>query len=158
MSPDDLRLHLAYSGWASGKLLQSVLALNEEDQRRDVGCSHKSLLGTLEHVFRGDRIWFVRTVDPRAEEIEGPLDIAWPKLQKRWEGWASGLSHQDILRSIEYKAMNGDPHRTPIWQVVMHVVNHATLHRGQVMAMLRQLNVQPPQTDLITYYREFKVK
>jgi len=35
-------------------------------------------------------------------------------------------------------------------------VNHATLHRGQVMSMLRQLGVKPPATDLIFYYRDLQ--
>ena len=36
----------------------------------------------------------------------------------------------------------------------MHVVNHATLHRGQAMGMLRQMGIEPPHTDLLYYYRE----
>jgi uncharacterized damage-inducible protein DinB len=36
---------------------------------------------------------------------------------------------------------------------VLHVVNHGTLHRGQVAGMLRQLNIAPPNTDMIGYYR-----
>jgi uncharacterized damage-inducible protein DinB len=46
---------------------------------------------------------------------------------------------------------------SPIWQIVLHLVNHATLHRGQVMAMLRQLGAVPPPTDLMVYYREQKI-
>jgi uncharacterized damage-inducible protein DinB len=37
---------------------------------------------------------------------------------------------------------------------VVHVVNHATLHRGQVVGMLRQLGIRPPATDLVFYYYE----
>jgi uncharacterized damage-inducible protein DinB len=52
--------------------------------------------------------------------------------------------------------MDGTPFESPVWQIVSHVVNHATLHRGQVVAMLRQLGAKPPATDLIFYYRELK--
>ena len=55
--------------------------------------------------------------------------------------------------SLRTRAWKGDPFETPLWQIVLHVVNHATLHRGQVMAMLRQLGIPPPPTDLISYYR-----
>jgi uncharacterized damage-inducible protein DinB len=44
--------------------------------------------------------------------------------------------------------------RTPACQIVLHVVNHATLHRGQVMGMLRQMGTAPPNNDLMNYYRE----
>ena len=42
----------------------------------------------------------------------------------------------------------------PAWQIVMHVVNHGTLHRGQIVGMLRQLGVKPPATDIVFYYYE----
>jgi uncharacterized damage-inducible protein DinB len=35
---------------------------------------------------------------------------------------------------------------------VLHVVNHSTLHRGQIITMLRQLGLQPPNNDLMTYF------
>jgi uncharacterized damage-inducible protein DinB len=67
---------------------------------------------------------------------------------------ADGWSDADLLRTIAYTDMQGNPYESPLWQIVMHVVNHATLHRGQVMAMFRQLGLAPPPTDLMFYYRE----
>jgi uncharacterized damage-inducible protein DinB len=158
MTAEEIRLHLSYSGWASRKLLDAALALSEEQQHREFGVSHKSLMGTLEHTFLADRGWFARTVDPRVLQSEEPFSIAWPKLQKRWEDWAAALSHPDIVRIVDYKDLKGNPHRTPVWQIVLHVVNHATLHRGQAMSLLRQLGAEAPPTDLIFYYRETKGK
>ncbi len=157
MTAEEIRLHVSYSGWASKKLLDAALLLPEEQQRREFGVSHKSLIGTLEHIFLADRIWFSRMVDPRVLELNETLSISWPQLQKRWENWAAGLTHQEIVRTVDYKDMKGNSHRTPVWQIALHVVNHATLHRGQAMSLLRQLEVAPPPTDLIFYYREFKV-
>src|SRR3984957_17607743 len=42
----------------------------------------------------------------------------------------------------------------PAWQIIMHVVNHATLHRGQIVGMLSQLGTKPPATDILFYYYE----
>ena len=86
------------------------------------------------------------------------LPIAWPQLQQRWEDWAAELSPGDLRGVVDYKDLKGNAHSTPVWQIVLHVVNHATLHRGQAMSLLRQLGVAPPPTDLIFYYREIKVK
>jgi uncharacterized damage-inducible protein DinB len=158
MTPEDIRLHISYSGWASRRLLDAALALPEEQQRREFGVSHKSLLGTLEHIFFADRIWFARTVDPSVLESEETLSIAWPLLQKRWEHWAAALTPEEIMRVVDYKDLKGTSHSTPVWQIALHVVNHATLHRGQAMSLLRQSGVAPPPTDLIFYYREIKVK
>ena len=66
------------------------------------------------------------------------------ELQQRWEDWAAALTDPDLTRVVDYKDHEGQRHmRLRVWQIVLHVVNHATLHRGQVMAMLRQLGVAP---------------
>ena len=158
MTPEETRLHISYSGWASRKLLDAALALPEEQQHREFGVSHKSLMGTLEHIFLADRIWFARTADPSVLESKDTLSVAWPLLQKRWEDWAAAVTPEEIMRVIDYKDLKDNPHSAPVWQIALHVVNHATLHRGQAMSLLRQLGVAPPPTDLIFYYREIKVK
>ena len=42
----------------------------------------------------------------------------------------------------------------PLVALLLHVVNHATLHRGQVMGMIRQLGIAPPATDFLFFYRD----
>lgn len=158
MTAKEISLHFSYSRWASRKLLDAALALPEEQQHREFGVSHKSLIGTLEHIFLADRIWFARTVDPEILQTEAPLPEAWPLLHKRWEGWAVELTDRELIRIVDYKDLKGNAHSTPVWQIALHVVNHATLHRGQAMSLLRQLGVTPPATDLIYYYREIKAK
>ena len=69
--------------------------------------------------------------------------------------FVNGLGEDGISRVIEHKLLSGQPGRIPFWQMLQHVVNHASYHRGQVTTMLRQLGVQPPKSmDLIAFYRE----
>jgi uncharacterized damage-inducible protein DinB len=50
--------------------------------------------------------------------------------------------------------LNGAAGASPIWQMVQHVVNHASYHRGQITTMLRQLGVAPAKPmDMIAYFR-----
>jgi uncharacterized damage-inducible protein DinB len=56
---------------------------------------------------------------------------------------------------MEYRLFSGATGVSPFWQLLQHVVNHASYHRGQVTTMLRQLGAPPAKsTDLITFYRE----
>jgi len=56
---------------------------------------------------------------------------------------------------IEYRLLNGTPGATPFWQMLQHVVNHGSYHRGQVTTLLRQLGAPPPESlDLFTFYRQ----
>ncbi len=153
MTKDEARTHLRYSTWASRRLLDAALALDSELLHREMNVSHKSLFDTLTHIHSADRAWLGRV---RGSPIiqEDPIEMAWPEIQRHWVEFADSLNESDLQRIIAYKDLRGNDHQTPLWQIVLHVVNHATLHRGQVMAMFRQLGVAPPPTDLIFYYRE----
>jgi uncharacterized damage-inducible protein DinB len=156
MTAAELRTHLRYSTWASRRLLDAVLKLDPEQQTRDLGSSHKGLLDTLSHIQFGDRIWLTRIQGEPYQPPSDPIHIDWPRTHTAWEQWSDSLADADVTRMVAYRDMKGNPYETPVWQICLHVVNHATLHRGQVMAMLRQLGVPPPPTDLIFYYREQK--
>jgi uncharacterized damage-inducible protein DinB len=164
MTAAEARTHIHYSGWASRKLLDAAEALTEEERIKPMGVSHESIQGTLGHIHAADRIWYKRTVEPdmimpsvpEMSSIEA-ITTDWPHLQKQWEAWAESLADADLERIVIYKFLNGTAGETPASQIVLHLVNHATLHRGQVVGMLRQLGVKPPATDLIFYLREQKM-
>jgi len=153
MTAREAQRHLRYSAWASRRVLDAVIALPEEQRGRDLGSSHKGLLGTLDHILFGDRVWIARILDTPIEASGEPIELEWPAVQKRWSDWASSVTDDDLARAVSYKDSRGATHQSAAVEIVMHVVNHATLHRGQVMSMLRQLGIAPPQTDLITFYR-----
>lgn len=154
MTADEARTHIRYSSWASRKLLDAALQLTPEQLQRDLNVSHKGVLETLNHIHMADRAWLLRVLGAPMEPPSEAIGIEWPKIQRRWEEWTGSLTDADLPRAIDYKDMRGNAHRSALFQIVLHVVNHATLHRGQVMAMMRQLGVAPPPTDLIFYFRE----
>lgn len=159
-SADTLRLHLDYSAWASNRMLDAASKLNEQELGRDFKTSDKTVAGTLAHAFAADRVWLGRIQDnPPASFIDDKdrqLDVLhreWPALHQRWKEWAAPLSDQDVLTKISYKDLKGNAYQTPLWQILLHVVNHATHHRGQVSGFLRTMGHTPPPLDLIAFYR-----
>jgi uncharacterized damage-inducible protein DinB len=160
VSADTLRLHLDYSAWASQRLLDASSALSEEELTRDFKTADKSVLNTLVHAFAADRIWLARIQGPpRSSFIDEKdrqftaLQSEWPALQQRWKQWAAPLTDQDALARLAYKDIKGNAYEQPLWQLVLHVVNHATHHRGQVSGFLRSMGFAPPPLDLIAFYR-----
>jgi uncharacterized damage-inducible protein DinB len=157
MTSAEASLHLRYSAWASRKLVQAVRTVPDADFEKPVGISHSSMLGTLTHILWADWLWFTRVVEPMEKpgQTREALEVVWPELQEKWLTWAERATDAELNRVVEYiSILDGQMARTPAWQIVLHVVNHATLHRGQVMGMLRQIGIAPPHTDLMLFYRE----
>jgi uncharacterized damage-inducible protein DinB len=157
MTPDEIRTHLKYSTWASQRLLDAARKLNSDDLTRNVGASHSSILGTLSHIHFADRIWYSRVVDssePVIRESDQPtLEREWPAVQQKWEAWADTVQAADLTRLVPCKSPDGLAYEIAAEKAVLHLVNHNSLHRGQVMGMIRQLGIAPPPTDLMMYYR-----
>ena len=159
VSADLLRRHLEYSAWASARLLDAAARLTPEELNRDFSTADRSVLGTLAHVYGADRVWLARVLgrpqQPLAPEDRdfGRLRDAWPAVYGGWRDWAAGLNDEDAGGVLDYRDLKGNPWQSPLWQIVLHVVNHATHHRGQVSGFLRSMGKTPPALDLIAWYR-----
>jgi uncharacterized damage-inducible protein DinB len=64
------------------------------------------------------------------------------------------MTDQSAQESVAYKDTQGNAFSRPLWQLILHVVNHGTHHRGQVSGFLRAMGQTPPSLDLTAYYRE----
>lgn len=154
-----LKQHLAYSAWASRRLVEAAGKLSEDERTRDFGTADKGVLGTLVHTFAADRVWLGRVqgnVPGRFIEVERDMNMPaleneWPKVLEGWQAFLDGVT--DPAAMVSYKDLKGNAYTTPLWQIVLHVVNHATHHRGQVSGFLRTMGHPPPPVDLIFYYR-----
>ncbi len=158
---DLLRAHLDYSAWASQRLVGAAAELSDAELNRDFHSAYHSVLGTLVHVFAADRVWLSRirgvprtTFVSDADHHLRVLQADWPALHDEWKQWAAGITDELAYAEIGYTDLKGNPWRQPLYHLVLHAVNHATHHRGQVSAFLRALGRVPPPVDLIVYYRE----
>jgi uncharacterized damage-inducible protein DinB len=161
ISADTFRLHIAYATWATNRLLDAAAKLTPEELTRDFGSSEKSVAGTLAHIYAADRVWMgrIQGVNPKLYVNDEDRDLAvlsraWPALLTQWKTWAAAVIDESVHNQVDYTDARGNPHRTPQWQIVLHVVNHGTHHRGQVSGFLRAMGKTPPPLDLMAFYRE----
>ena len=152
--------HLQYSQWASNRSIEAVRPLTIEEQNRYLYTSHHGVIGTLLHIYRADRIWLSRLDgSPRLALADfnetftlDCLAVAWAKIHAGLQSWTGVLTDDAVVGPLKYVNLQGHPYELPVWQVILHVVNHASYHRGQITTMLRQLNHKPIVTDLAAYY------
>lgn len=158
---ETLRTQLHYTAWASARLVEAASQLTEKELTHDFGTADKSVLGTLVHTFAADRVWIHRVMgtatgpflDPAKDMHLSVLQNDWPMVLERWGRWASELDDAAAKTEISYTALDGKAFTSPVWQIVLHVVNHATHHRGQAAGMMRTMGHPPPSLDMIRYYR-----
>src|SRR6476469_7294898 len=157
MDSEALVLQLRYSAWATRRVLESVTALSTDELSRDLGSSYGGVYGTLKHIYQADSIWFDRLMGTPTSDLskyEPSSDLSeWVPLLDGYVKWAEGLTPADWDRIVSYRNVKGESLQSPVWQIVLHVVNHASYHRGQVTTLLRQIGRTPIGTDLITFYR-----
>jgi uncharacterized damage-inducible protein DinB len=150
--------HVRYNRWATGRTLDSVRPLSAEELDRPIGGSYGSLRGTLAHIYKADGIWWARLHGRKYDslsEFDPPADPAaweqqWIALLDQYVAWAQAADWNQV---IAYRDLKGNPYQRPVWQILLHLTNHDSFHRGQVSNMLRQLGRTPTPQDLIVYYR-----
>ncbi len=166
MNLSDTRHLFAYTEWANGLALDAAAKLSDEDLRRDVQISHGSIFGTLLHMAGAEWIWLERWHghSPAGKDAwslwrtESCPDLAtlnhrWRDVVDRRARYISELDEPRLAVELPFKLLSGDPNSMRLVDQMQHVANHATLHRGQVVGMIRQLGIVPPSTDLLFYLR-----
>lgn len=78
----------------------------------------------------------------------------WQEIEKDLLKFVRALSAEDLDRVLHYHNTKGNPFSDRMWQMLQHLVNHGTYHRGQITTLLRQLGATPVATDMIAFYRE----
>jgi len=167
MNLSDVKHLFDYTEWANGLAMDAAAKLANEDLRRDVNISHRSIFGTLLHMAGAEWIWLERwngRSPAKAEAwsmwtTESCADLA--TLNQRWQGlvdqrarYVSELDEQRLAAELPFKLLSGDPSSMRLVDQMRHVANHATMHRGQIVGMIRQLGIDPPSTDLLFYLRQ----
>jgi uncharacterized damage-inducible protein DinB len=162
MNLQDLRTLLEYHYWARDRLLDALEALDSEQFTRDLGSSFKSIRDTVAHTYAAEWAWHSRwqghspTALLPADQFPDVASIraAWSAHEAKVRAFLDELGDSGITRVFDYKLLSGQPGSTPFWQMLQHVVNHASYHRGQVTTMLRQIGAAPPKSmDMIAFYR-----
>lgn len=152
------------SAWANRNLLEGCAGLTIEELERDLGISHTSILSTLRHIYDGERVWLdcLRTTAdlgtwrlPQGPAPKLSLDTlrrCWPEL---WDGFAlclEELPESGLGIELMLQLPGGVGRRFPRWKILRHVLEHSTLHRGQVVGMIRMLGHQPPPNSPMDFY------
>lgn len=160
-------LHLLrYNEWANGQFISVLAALSDEEVNREIVSSFPSIRKTVIHMWSAEDIWL-----QRLQRVDKPVwngllfEGAFTQAMNNWKVASAALrdfvqalpDDSALLESIHVVNIKGEHHDDVIADVLEHVVNHSTFHRGQLVTMIRQVGITTlPSTDLISYTRAGK--
>lgn len=155
--------HLAYNLWANERIGHLLMAQDDALLQAEQKSSFASINKTLFHIWDAEVIWLTR--------LKGISLTDWPS--KTFNGTKADMLHGFIANSVAfknfigaqdesffqktigYKSMRGDSHESAVEEILYHVVNHGTYHRGQIVTLLRNAGAQQVvNTDMIAWFRE----
>jgi len=151
-----------YNAWANEYLYDAVQTLSVEEVNRGISGFFHSVLGTLNHILVGDYLWMERLQGsgPKPASLDALLyenldDLIHNRQQadQRLITLTDALTTDELNSHMDYKTSAGVQCHDLKSDVLTHIFNHQTHHRGQCHQMLSQLGKAPPPLDMIYYIR-----
>jgi uncharacterized damage-inducible protein DinB len=156
---DEISTLFAYNRWANARILQPVSELTAEEMARDLGGSFPSVHETLAHIYAAEWIWLERWNGRSRKALPTGRDVPtlealrekWRTIEDACRDFVAGLTDARLTEVIGYVNVKGETWRYALSDMLVHVANHSTYHRGQVVSMLRQLGRTPLSTDYLVF-------
>ena len=157
-----LEQYASYNLWANERLLNIAVMLEPALQQQNIASSFANLQATFQHIWDAESAWFQRV--KLQEQIHVPSASVNSNMQeiadglisqsKQWEELTQKSTEAALEHVFAYYNSKKEYCKNPVWKTLLHVFNHGTYHRGQVITILHQLNVEKiPNTDFIAWTR-----
>lgn len=159
MNRQELDTYFAYDRWANRRLLQAAGELSADAFSQDLRASFGSVRGTLLHILWGEWRWlrywqngiFIPAFSLEDFATVAALEASWSELEHEQQTYVAGLTDQALMeeRSV-------GEHVYTLGELVHHILDHSSYHRGQVVLLLRQLGHVPPATHFRLFLTELR--
>jgi uncharacterized damage-inducible protein DinB len=151
-----------YNAWANARFIEVLGTLSEAQLDTEIISSFSSIRKTVQHTWGAEDIWL-----QRLQRVASPVwnglntQISFSEVLTNWRAtsesliaFAESLDEAAFSDTIHVVSLKGATSEDVIADVLQHVANHGSYHRGQLVTMLRQLGFSTiPQTDFIAYAR-----
>jgi uncharacterized damage-inducible protein DinB len=160
MNQTDIQVLYDYNRWANAQVLEAVSRLTAEQLTKDLGNSFPSVRDTLTHIMSAEWIWLRRWKGTSPKAMLNPADYPnldalrtkWAEIEREQMEFVRGVTDESLRTVITYVNTKGETWRYPLWQMMQHLVNHSSYHRGQITTLLRQLGAEPTHTDFLLFF------
>lgn len=150
--------------WANHRITDLINGLDTQLHLTTIESSFGILRGTVQHMANAESIWWQRmklVETPHSfDDLDMPLDLVSKKLiefSNQWKDWIEKSAANALEHEFLYHNTKKEQFKQPVYQMLLHLFNHQTYHRGQLVIMLKQLGIEKiPATDFIVWSRSAK--
>jgi uncharacterized damage-inducible protein DinB len=152
-----------YRMWADRLTFDAVAALPPGEATRQRQTLFKSIVGTLNHNYVVDLIWQAH-LEGRDHGLKARNLVLHPELDALWKAqqainqwyidWSERQTQATLDEVVPFAFISGEKSRMTRGEMLMHVVNHATFHRGWVAEMFFQVPAKCPAADLTDFVKQ----
>ncbi len=143
--------------WARDRQLQVCATFSEDRFLREVGGSFPSVRDTLVHLVAVEWLWLERwrgktpkTLISRNElPTLASIEKRWREVEQEMRTYVDSLDENKLAATMTYLNTRGQVWTYPLWQAIMHLLNHQNYHRGQITSQVRMLGLQPAPVDYL---------
>ena len=149
-----------YTYWANGRYLDVAARLPTEQLHQTQGHSWGSVHSVLVHMMSSETVWLRRWhgesatahLDPRDFPTLSALRGRWTAVEREMREFIGRQTDESLAAPVTYSNFRGETFRVPLWQMLMHVPNHETHHRGELAATFALMKVTHPEEEVIQYF------
>ena len=152
-----------YNAWANQLIFDAVAALPAGEATKERQSLFKNMVHTLNHNYVIDRIWQAH-LEGREHGYAARNTPDHPSLAELWRAqqemdkwyiaWSDSLSDAALDEKVSFTLIGGNRGVMTRGEILLHVVNHTSYHRGFVADLFYQVPARPPTTDLPVFLRE----
>lgn len=152
----------AYNLWANQQITGALAQLPEADWHRPLGGSFPTVYDTLLHIWNAESIWWQRmklqeliTAPSASRHANTAVAQGLLSQSAQWAEWVNQATEAALRHEFIYMNNKRESFKNPVHEMLTHLFNHGTYHRGQLVNYLRQLGVKNvPSTDFIAFTRK----
>jgi len=151
---------MRYHHWAETLAFDALAELSAAELDAPWGGSFGTGRGLLQHVLGAERLWVERwnrkppSGIPSFPATHAGADFRdeWGRIRTEQQRFVDGATGDALVVPLTYTNIRGQVKTYRMDDLLMHVVNHGTYHRGQISQLLRDRGRTSPSTDMILYY------
>ena len=149
-----------YMYWGTWRYFAVAEGLTDEQLHRSQGHGWGDVHGTLVHMMSSEWVWMQRwhgkTPKGHLDKVDYPtlavLKRRWQDVEREMRAFINEQTEASLLPPIRYTNFRDETFNVPLWQMLAHIVNHETHHRGELAAMFALMDVSHPEDEMIQYF------